>query len=40
MDNSDLLQMCDIYSIKVVEPIRNTLGDTNGQMVGLRRRLE
>lgn len=39
-DNSELLQMCEIYSIKVSEPIRNTIGDTNGQMIGLRRRLE
>ena len=40
MDNSELLQMCDLYSIKVSEPIKNTLGDTNGQIIGLKRRLE
>ena len=40
MDNSDLLAMTDSYSIKVSEAIKNTLTDCNGQMIGLRRRLD
>lgn len=39
MDNSDLLAITEIYSIKVTQPVRNAIGETNGQMIGLRRRL-
>lgn len=39
MDNSDMLAMTELYSIKVGEPIRSAIGETNGQMIGLRRRL-
>ena len=40
MDNSDLLSLTESYSIKVSEPIKTALGDSNGQMVGLRRRID
>lgn len=40
MDNSELLMMTDLYSIKVPEATKNLLGECNGQMIGLRRRLE
>ena len=40
MDNSDLLSLTESYSIKVSEAIRTALGDSNGQMVGLRRRID
>ena len=32
--------MTDSFSIKVSEAIKNALIETNGQMIGLRRRLE
>lgn len=40
MDNSDLLSLTESYSIKVSEAIKTALGDSNGQMVGLRRRID
>jgi hypothetical protein len=39
IDNSDMLAMTELYSIKVTEPVRSAIGDTNGQMIGLKRRL-
>lgn len=39
MDNSDMLAMTELYSIKITEPVRSSIGETTGQMIGLRRRL-
>jgi hypothetical protein len=40
MDNTELWMMTDSYSIKVSEPVKNALIETNGQVIGLRRRLD
>lgn len=39
-DNSSLLIMTDSYAIKVSETVKNGLIETNGQMIGLKRRLD
>lgn len=38
-DNSALLTLAEAYSIKVGDPVRNLIGEANGQMIGLSRRL-
>lgn len=38
-DNSYLLTLSESYSIKVGENVRQVLGQANGQMIGLSRRL-
>lgn len=38
-DNSMLLTLSEAYSIKISDPIKNLIGDANGQMIGLSRRL-
>ena len=38
-DNSDLLVLSESFSIKIHENIRNLIGEANGQMIGLSRRL-
>ena len=38
-DNSDLLTLSEHFNIKINENIRNQIGDVNGQLMGLSRRL-
>ena len=38
-DNSMLLTLSQAYSIKINDGIRNLIGEANGQMIGLSRRL-
>jgi hypothetical protein len=38
-DNSMLLTLSEAYSIKISDGIRNLIGEANGQMIGLSRRL-
>jgi len=38
-DNSYLLTLSEAYGIKIGESVRQVLGDANGQMIGLSRRM-
>ncbi len=38
-DNSYLLTLSESYSIKIGENVRQVIGEANGQMIGLSRRL-
>jgi hypothetical protein len=40
VDNSELWQAIDLYSIKAQESVKNALVETNGQMIGMKRRLD
>ena len=38
-DNSQLLTLSESYTLKISDNVRNLIGEANGQLIGLSRRL-